>query len=379
MGKYLCMAGVNFGVEGVTKRECIALGFENVRAEDGRVYFETDAAGILKANIYLRTAERVYLVLKQFPALTFEELFQGVRSIPWEEILPEDANFIVAGRSVKSRLFSISDCQRITEKALITALQRKYRKEYFEKSGNRFGVEVSLLKDEATITLDTSGPGLHKRGYREKTVRAPITETLGAAMVMLSFWNPDRILADPFCGSGTIPIEAAMIARNIPPGLGRSFDYEKFGFLTRQEIRDIKGEAYGACDFDRKLEIYASDINHQAIKIARGNAEVLGLEEDIRFFQKDVAQVDYPGDYGVLITNPPYGERMGSEAEAGELLSELGRLYRDLKTWSFYVVTSYKGFSKRFGKPQDRVRRLYNGRIEVGYYQYYGPRPPKKG
>lgn len=378
MSKIQCMAAVNFGIEGITKRECIALGFDDIRAENGKVFFTTNPKGVLKANIWLRTAERVHIVLGRFPAYSFEELFQGVYKIPWEEWIPKDGNFTVSGRSVKSKLYSISDCQSISEKALIKRLQKTYPIEYFPKSGNRYRVEVSLLKDEVTVTLDTSGDGLHKRGYREKSVRAPISETLAASMILLSFWNPDRVLADPFCGSGTIPIEAAMIGRNIAPGLGRSFDCENWEFLTREEIRDVKSEAYGAMDFDKELKIYASDMDPEAIEIAKENAEILGLDDDIQFFTKDIRQVDYYEDYGVLITNPPYGERIGEKDEVEDLYRELGELYRDLDTWSFYVVTSYPKFTRIFNKKPDRIRRLYNGRIEVGFFQYYGPKPPKR-
>ncbi|MDO5713824.1 MAG: class I SAM-dependent RNA methyltransferase [Tissierellia bacterium] len=378
MTEIQCMAAVNFGIEAVAKRECETLGLKNINVENGRVFFTTDIQGVFKANLWLRTVERVHIVLGRFKAYSFEELFEGVYALPWEDWIPKDGNFVVNGRSVKSKLYSISHCQSITEKAIVKRLQNTYPIDFFPKSGHRYGIEVSLLKDEAMITLDTSGEGLHKRGYREKTVKAPISETLAAAMIQLSFWNRDRILADPFCGSGTIPIEAAMIGKNIAPGLGRSFDVENWNLIPIKDLKEIKKEAYEGMDIDQKLNIYASDISPRAIKIAKSNAEIMGLEDDITFLVKDIESMDYFEDYGVLITNPPYGERIGKEDKIRELYTDLGHLYKDLKTWSFYVITSYQQFIRDFGKKPDRIRRLYNGRIDVGYYQYYGPRPPRK-
>ncbi|MDO5715513.1 MAG: class I SAM-dependent RNA methyltransferase [Tissierellia bacterium] len=368
------IATTNFGLEAVTKRELQDLGFEDLQGSDGKIEFSASIEDIPKANLRLRSAERILLKLGEFPARTFEELFDRTYQLDWVSLLPEQANFIVQGRSVKSKLFSISDCQRIVEKAIIKKLQTKYRREWFEKSGSRYKIEVSLFKDMATITLDTSGEGLHKRGYRERNFKAPISETIAASLVLLSFWNKDRLLADPFCGSGTIPIEAAMIGKNIPPGLMRPFDFEGFSFIDPNILKREKKRCYEEIRYDETLEILASDLSYRAIEIARTNAEILGLEEDIQFFQKDVAQLELPDDYGVLITNPPYGIRIG-EKEVQALNFELGQLYQSIPSWSFYIITASESFERDFGKKSHRNRKLYNGRIKSYYYQYYGPKP----
>ena len=250
----------------------------------------------------------------------------------------------------------------------------KYKVSWFEKSGPRVKIEVSLLNDIAEITMDTSGDGLHKRGYREVNYKAPLSETIAASLVKLTFWNKDRILADPFCGSGTIPIEAAMIEKNIAPGLMRDFDFVNFKFFDEEIFKEEKKKCYSEIKYDEKLEILASDVSHKAIQIARANAEILGLDEDISFFQKDIRDLDLPDDYGIIITNPPYGERIGKE-DVDELNKELGELARSLKTWSYYIITANENFEKNFGKKADRNRKLYNGRLKTYYYQYYGPKP----
>ena len=377
MNKIDIVVTTNFGLEAITKRELLALGYEDLRVFDGKIEFKGCLRDIAILNLNLRTAERVLINLASFKATTFEELFNKTFEIDWKELIPVDGNFIVQGRSVKSKLFSISDCQRITEKAIITKLQETYKINWFEKSGDRYRLEVSLFKDIATITLDTSGDGLHKRGYREASYKAPIAETIAAALVILSYWNPDRMLCDPFCGSGTIPIEAAMIAKNIAPGLMRKFDSENFFFMDESYYKEEKKACYERIDYEKKLEIYASDISSAAISIAKNNAELLGLEDDITFFEKDVREIDLPDEYGVIITNPPYGIRIGVE-DAPELIKELGKLYRTIPTWSVYAITADEDFEKQFGKKCDRKRKLYNGRIKTDYYQYYGPKPEKK-
>lgn len=371
------IATTNFGLEAVTKRELIDLGYDDLKVSDGKVEFTGTLRDIAILNLNLRTAERVLIKIASFKAMSFEELFNKTFKINWEEILPVDGNFIVQGKSVKSQLFSISDCQRITEKAIIKKLQETYKVDWFEKSKDRYKIEVSLFKDIATITLDTSGDGLHKRGYREASYKAPISETIAASLVLLSYWKSDRMLCDPFCGSGTIPIEAAMIAKNIAPGLMRKFDFEKFFFMDEKIIKEEKKRCYANIDYEKKLEIFASDISPAAISIAKNNAEILGLEEDIKFFEKDIRELDLPDDYGVIITNPPYGIRIGVE-EAPDLIKELGELYKTIPTWSLYAITADEEFEKQLGKKCDRKRKLYNGRIKTDYYQYYGPRPPKK-
>ncbi len=368
------IATTNMGLEAVTKRELLDLGYQDLEVSDGKIKISCRLKDIAILNLRLRTAERVLLLIDSFRAETFEELFDKVFEIRWWDYIAEDDQFIIQGRSRKSKLFSISDCQRITEKAIIEKLKMKYKVSWFEKSGPRVKIEVSLLNDIAEITMDTSGDGLHKRGYREVNYKAPLSETIAASLVKLTFWNKDRILADPFCGSGTIPIEAAMIEKNIAPGLMRDFDFVKFKFFDEDIFKEEKKKCYSEINYDEKLEILASDVSHKAIQIAKANAEILGLDEDISFFQKDIRDLDLPDDYGVIITNPPYGERIGKE-DVDELNKELGELARSLKTWSYYIITANENFEKNFGKKADRNRKLYNGRLKTYYYQYYGPKP----
>lgn len=368
------IATTNMGLEAVTKRELLDLGYQDLEVSDGKIKISCQLKDIAILNLRLRTAERVLLLIDSFRAETFEELFDKVFEIRWWDYIAEDDQFIIQGRSRKSKLFSISDCQRITEKAIIEKLKMKYKVSWFEKSGPRVKIEVSLLNDIAEITMDTSGDGLHKRGYREVNYKAPLSETIAASLVKLTFWNKDRILADPFCGSGTIPIEAAMIEKNIAPGLMRDFDFVKFKFFDEDIFKEEKKKCYSEINYDEKLEILASEVSHKAIQIAKANAEILGLDEDISFFQKDIRDLDLPDDYGVIITNPPYGERIGKE-DVDELNKELGELAKSLKTWSYYIITANENFEKNFGKKADRNRKLYNGRLKTYYYQYYGPKP----
>lgn len=368
------IATTNMGLEAVTKRELQDLGYKDLEVSDGKIKISCQLKDIAILNLRLRTAERVLLLIDSFRAETFEELFDKVFEIRWWDYIAEEDQFIIQGRSRKSKLFSISDCQRITEKAIIEKLKMKYKVSWFEKSGPRVKIEVSLLNDIAEITMDTSGDGLHKRGYREVNYKAPLSETIAASLVKLTFWNKDRILADPFCGSGTIPIEAAMIEKNIATGLMRDFDFVNFKFFDEEIFKEEKKKCYSEIKYDEKLEILASDVSHKAIQIARANAEILGLDEDISFFQKDIRDLDLPDDYGIIITNPPYGERIGKE-DVDELNKELGELARSLKTWSYYIITANENFEKNFGKKADRNRKLYNGRLKTYYYQYYGPKP----
>ena len=368
------IATTNMGLEAVTKRELQDLGYKDLEVSDGKIKISCQLKDIAILNLRLRTAERVLLLIDSFRAETFEELFDKVFEIRWWDYIAEDDQFIIQGRSRKSKLFSISDCQRITEKAIIEKLKMKYKISWFEKSGPRVKIEVSLLNDIAEITMDTSGDGLHKRGYREVNYKAPLSETIAASLVKLTFWNKDRILADPFCGSGTIPIEAAMIEKNIAPGLMRDFDFVNFKFFDEEIFKEEKKKCYSEIKYDEKLEILASDVSHKAVQIARANAEILGLDEDISFFQKDIRDLDLPDDYGIIITNPPYGERIG-KGDVDQLNKELGELTRSLKTWSYYIITANENFEKNFGKKSDRNRKLYNGRLKTYYYQYYGPKP----
>lgn len=379
MNKLNLIATTTFGLEAVARRELEDLGYENIRVENGKVHFEGDFSDIAKTNLWLRTADRVLVNMGEFKATTFDQLFEGTKKLAWDKWIPEDANFIINGKSINSKLFSISDSQSIVEKAIVEKLKEKYDDIiWFDKTGPRYSIEVSLLKDIATLTIDTSGDGLHKRGYRERAGAAPIKETLAAAMILLSFWNKDRVLLDPFCGSATIPIEAAMIGRNIAPGLDRKFDAEKWVNMDSKYWTDARKDAFSQMDNDSKLKILAYDIDPIVLETAKDNAYNLGLEEDITFFEKDMRDIEIEDDYGVLITNPPYGERLGEEDEIEELYKDFGDKFRDLETWSIYTITSNEDFESLYGKEADRRRKLYNGRIKVDYYQYYGPRPPRK-
>ncbi|WP_406243825.1 class I SAM-dependent RNA methyltransferase [Tissierella carlieri] len=375
MGNIELIATATFGLEAVVKRELMNLGYNDLKVENGKVTFTGTEKDIPKTNLWLRTADRVLLKMGEFKALTFDELFQQTKKLPWEEWITEDGNFVVEGKSIDSKLFSISDCQRIVEKAVVEKLKTKYNVEWFEKTGPKYTIEVSLLKDIATLTIDTSGEGLHKRGYRDRQGDAPIKETLAAAMILLSYWNKDRVLFDPFCGSGTIPIEAAMIGRNMAPGLDRSFAAEEWPRVNSQYWRDAKKEAFQAIDNKTKLHILGCDIDRKSILRARDNAANFGLEDDIAFFIKDFRDAELKNEYGVVITNPPYGERISEKREVERLHKDLGIKFKELDTWSVYVITSNENFEKDYGKTADRKRKLYNGRIKVDYYQYFGPKP----
>lgn len=368
------VVNMNFGLESVVKRELLGLGYEKLEVSDGQIKFDGDLRDIAILNLRLRSAERVFIEIASFEALSFEELFDNVYAIDWENIISEEGNFIVQGRSAKSKLFSISDCQRITEKAIIKKLQKTYKIDYFEKSKERYKLEVILYKDVARILLDTSGSGLHKRGYRAASYKAPISETLAAGLIQLSFWNDSRVFWDPFCGSGTLAIEAAMIGKNIAPGLSRKFDFEEFIFMDKEIMKEEKVKCYQEIDYDKELEIYGTDISRQAIEIAKSNAEILGLENDIKFFVKDIRDLDLAGDYGVIVTNPPYGVRIGGD-DLADLEKELGKLYKENPTWSLFAISADEKFEKNFGKKANRNRKLYNGRIKTYYYQYHGPMP----
>lgn len=373
---YELIATSSFGLEAIVKRELNDLGLEVTKTDNGHIYFNGEAIDIARANINLRCADRVLINLKSFKAESFEELFDGIYELPWNDILDEDSNFIVEGRSHKSKLFSISDCQRITEKAIIKKLQMKHNISRFTKSSHRHRLEISLLNDIASITLDTSGDSLHKRGYRDKQGAAPLKETMAAALVKLSFYNKDRPFFDPFCGSGTIPIEALLIARNIAPGLDRDFDSMNFKFMDADLFKKARLEAMEKIDYKSKVYIDASDISHKSIAIAKHNLENLGLSDDIRFFVKDFRDVDIKNNYGVMITNPPYGKRL-EEDNLRSLYSDFGKKIKNLDTWSIYVLTSYEEIERDFSRKADKNRKLYNGSLKTYYYQFYGKKPEK--
>lgn len=369
------IATSTFGLEAIVKRELQNLGYEILKVNDGRIYFQGTIEDVAKTNIWLRAADRVLIEIGSFPATTFEELFDQVYELPWDELIPENANFIVKGKSVNSKLFSISDCQRITEKAIIEKLKTRYKRKWFEKSGALYDLEVALLRDVASITLDTTGRGLHRRGYRKLHGDAPIKETLAAAMVLLSYWNPDRVLYDPFCGTGTILIEAAMIGKNIAPGLERGFSFNNWTGVDKEILKRLKRQAMAQIDYSKTLKLYGNDIDSDVLNIAKSIVENLGLQDDISLENVDFRKFPIEDNYGILITNPPYGERL-DKINVKELEIDLGKKMRALKTWSNYVITSNEDFEKNFKKKADRKRKLYNGRLKVDYYQFYGPRPP---
>jgi putative N6-adenine-specific DNA methylase len=371
------IATSTFGLEAVVKKELLNLGYSDLAVDNGKVTFKATEKDIPIANLWLRTADRVLLKMGEFKATSFEELFEKTKALPWDEWITEDGEFTVNGKSVDSKLYSISDCQAIVKKAVVEKLKTKYKTEWFKETGPKFTIEVSLLKDIATLTIDTSGQGLHKRGYRTRSVEAPLKETLAAGLVLLSYWNKDRLLVDPFCGSGTIPIEAAMIGKNIAPGLNRNFASEEWPRVKKEYWREARRQAWDLMLKDVKLKIIGSDIDDEAIKIAKENAYNIGLEEDILFIRKNFRNFEFKDDYGVIICNPPYGERIGERKEVMNLYKDMGKVFGKLSTYSIYVLTSNEDFEKLYGKKADKRRKLYNGRIKVNYYQYYGPKPKK--
>jgi len=376
--KFDIIASTTFGLEALTKRELVDLGYDEFLVENGRITIKGEMVDVVKLNLWLRTAERISIKVGEFKALTFTELFDKTKELPWEEWIDIDGNFMISGKSLNSKLFSVSDCQSIVEKAIVERLKENYDVEWFSKSKARFKVEVSINKDIATLTLNTSGDGLHKRGYRNRANLAPIKETLAASLVMLSYWNNERLLYDPFCGSGTILIEALLIGKNIAPGLDRKFDFEEWEVFPKEIVKAERIKARNLINHDSKLRIMGSDIDKKSILIARDNLANLGLEEEITFFIKDMRDVDIKNEYGVLITNPPYGVRMGNDDEVRQLYVDFGNKFRELDKWSIYVITNDEDFERYFGKRADRKRKLYNGRIKVDYYQFFGPKPIKE-
>ena len=370
----------HFGLEAVLKREIYDLGYEITKVEDGRVTFEGDEEAVCRANIFLRTAERVMIQVGRFKATTFEELFQGIRNLPWEEYIPEDGKFWVKkASSINSKLFSPSDIQSIAKKAMVERMKQKYHKEWFKEDGASYPVRIFLLKDEVTVALDTSGDSLHKRGYRTMTSKAPLTETLAASLIMLTPWRKDRILVDPFCGSGTFPIEAAMIAANIAPGMNRDFTAEEWtNLIARKLWYECVKEAEDMIDTTVKVDIQGYDIDGDVIKAARENAKRAGVEHMIHFQQRAVADLSHPKKYGFIITNPPYGERLEDKADLPELYTQIGQAYQRLDSWSMFLITSYTDTEKYIGRKADKNRKIYNGMLKTYFYQFLGPKPPKK-
>jgi len=372
------IATAAFGLESIVARELKKLGYDDLRVENGRVSFTTDELGICRTNLWLRSSDRVLLKMGSFKARTFEELFQQTRVLPWEEWLPEDANFPVQGKSIKSQLFSVSDCQAIVKKAIVERLKESYGRSWFEETGPRYQIEVALLNDIVTLTIDTSGLGLHKRGYRHLAGQAPLKETLAAAMIQLSFWHKDRALIDPFCGTGTISIEAAFIAQNRAPGLKRSFAAEKWPRIPKALWQEAWQEALDLWNRTVPLHIFGSDIDPNALALARTHAIEAGVNDVIHFQRLPVADVRSRFKYGHIIANPPYGERLGDVTEIEGLYLELGETFNRLENWSLHMLTTHQFPERLIGRRWDKSRKLYTGRLECHYFQFFGPRPPRE-
>ena len=380
MKKMELIAPCHFGLEAVLKREILDLGYEISEVEDGRVTFYGDADAICRANIFLRTAERILLKVGSFRAVTFEELFDKTKELPWEDYIPQNGKFWVAkAASVKSKLFSTSDIQSIMKKAMVRRMQERYCVEWVPENGASYPVRVFLMKDIVTVGIDTTGISLHKRGYREVSGKAPITETLAAALIMLTPWRKDRILVDPFCGSGTFPIEAAMMAANIAPGMNRSFLSEKWdNLIAKKNWYDVIDEANDMICDDVEVDIQGYDVDSSVIKIARRNAREAGVDHLIHFQERDVKDLNHPKKYGFIITNPPYGERLEDKKDLPDLYRAFGESFKRLDSWSAYMITSYDDAERYFGRKADKNRKIYNGMLKTYYYQFLGPKPPKR-
>ena len=380
MKRFELIAPCHFGLEAVLKKEILDLGYDITEVADGRVTFAGDPDAVCRANIGLRTAERILIKIGSFHAESFEELFQGIKALPWEEFIPSDGRFWVkkAG-SVKSKLFSTSDIQSIVKKAMVERMKLSYHTDWFKEDGEDFPVRVFIMKDEVTVALDTTGDSLHKRGYRKLESKAPIAENLAAAIIMLTPWRGDRILVDPFCGSGTIPIEAAMMAANIAPGMNRSFTAEKWThIITPQNWADVRDEARDEIITGIETDIQGYDIDPDMTEIARINAKKAGVDNLIHFQTRDIADLSHRKKYGFIITNPPYGERIGETKELAGLYKTIGERYASLDAWSMYLITGLEQAEKYIGKKADKNRKIYNGMIKTYLYQYLGPKPPRR-
>lgn len=380
MRKFELIAPCHFGMESILKREIVDLGYDITEVADGRITFYGDEEALCRANIFLRTAERILIKIGSFHAETFEELFQGTKALPWEEYIPVDGKFWVAkAASVKSKLFSPSDIQSIMKKAMVERLKGIYHTTWFEENGDSFPIRVFLMKDEVVVGLDTTGESLHKRGYRKLTAKAPIAENLAAALIMLTPWNKDRILVDPFCGSGTIPIEAAMMAANMAPGMNRSFTAESWQHIVGKRVwYDALDEAREMVDLNVATDIQGYDRDGEMVNISRENAKLAGVDKLIHFQRRSVELLSHPKKYGFLITNPPYGERLSDKKEMPALYRIIGERYRNLDSWSMYLITAYEQAEQDIGRKADRNRKIYNGMMKTYYYQFLGPKPPKR-
>lgn len=380
MEKWELIAPCHFGLEAVLKREILDLGYEISKVEDGKVTFWGDAQAVADANIFIRTAERILIKVGEVHAETFEELFQGTKDLPWENYIPEDGKFWVAkANSIKSKLFSPSDIQSIMKKAIVERLKGVYGIQWFAEEGASFPIRVAFMKDVATIGLDTSGVSLHKRGYRQMTAKAPITETLAAALILLTPWKADRVLVDPFCGSGTFPIEAAMMAADIAPGMNRSFLAEDWKHLIPRKCwYEAIDEANERVKLETETDIQGFDIDPQVLRAARENAKLAGVDHMIHFQQRAVKDLHHSKSFGFVITNPPYGERLEEKESLAQLYREIGESFQRLDRWSMYLITSYENAQRDIGRQADKNRKIYNGMLKTYFYQFLGPKPPKK-
>lgn len=380
MNRFEFVAPCHFGLESVLKKEIMDLGYEVILVEDGKVTFAGDESAFSRANIFLRTTERILLKVAKFKAETYEELFEKTKSIPWENYIPANGKFwVTKANSIKSKLFSPSDIQSIMKKAMVERLKQVYKIEWFPEDGNEYPIRVNFMKDEVTIGIDTSGESLHRRGYRKLTSKAPITETLAAALIMLTPWNKDRILIDPFCGSGTIPIEAAMIGANIAPGMNRSFLAENWTDLAPKKIwyQGIE-EANDVILKNVEMTIQGFDLDDEVVKAARQNAVLAEVDQYIHFQQKDVKDLSHSKKYGFIITNPPYGERLEEKENLPKLYQTIGKSFESLDSWSYYIITGYEDAQKYIGRAANKNRKIYNGMMKTYFYQYMGPKPPKR-
>jgi len=370
----------HFGMEAVTKREIYDLGYEITRVEDGRITFEGDAEALCRANIFLHSAERVLLQVGRFHAETFDDLFEGIKALPWEEYIPANGKFwVTKASSIKSKLFSPSDIQSIAKKAMVERMKMHYKLNWFPEDGAPYPVRIFLMKDEVTVALDTTGESLHKRGYRTLSSKAPITETLASALIMFTPWKSDRILVDPFCGSGTFPIEAAMMAANIAPGMNRNFTGEQWTNLVDKKLwYETIEEARDIIIPNPQVDIQGYDIDGEVVKAARENAKRAGVDHLIHFQQRAVADLRHPKKYGFIITNPPYGERLEDKEDLPALYTQIGNAYAGLDSWSMYMITSYEDAERYVGRKADKNRKIYNGMIKTYFYQFMGPKPPKR-
>lgn len=377
MTKFQLVATAAMGLESIVAEEVKDLGYET-RTENGKVFFEGDERAIARANLWLRVADRVKIVVGTFPAETFDELFENTKALPWERYLPVDANFPVSGKSVKSTLFSVPDCQAIVKKAIVERLKQAYKRiGFLDESGATYKIEVSILKDVATISIDTSGAGLHKRGYRIDQGAAPLKETLAAALVKISRWSPHRPFVDLFCGSGTIPLEAAMIGQNIAPGYNRDFISEEWNWMKKAIWDEVRMEADDLANYDQPLEIMGSDISHEMVKIAQENALEAGFADLITFKQMQATDFTTKLTDGVIVSNPPYGERIGERKEIEEVMRKLGKVMENYPTWSVYMLSSMENFEEAYGKKATKKRKLFNGFIRTDYYQFWGQKSKK--